>query len=364
MNLLESTYLFASGHPRSIEFLVKKVFSNDDNSSAHFNRISELFSLKQKSYTEILYYLAQEVSKICEVEGFSEFDFFDELVLNPTYFVVDGSEIFRTALEKGTIFAQRIEKDSNRIYSAVRACNLIVIMFGLGNSKKDWNESFRLKAFKYLFLDIINLKISDVWERCIDMTILSRSSLPNSLNDILGTKNIISKFDTYILNLSRGNISDLEQMVDGQYIRAPISHPGYVSRMTVSILTIYIQVKIDKSSSINKTESSIRANSIFHTISEHIKYHSTVNLENVHIIFYEWGCIDEYGPAKIKNDIISELDKLKMNSPTALSELAAVRTFIEEFGEENIHVVNRLKLENWLLPSFLPIAYMATNSYR
>jgi hypothetical protein len=93
----------------------------------------------------------------------------------------------------------------------------------------------------------------------------------------------------------------------------------------------------------------------------------------VHIIFYEWGCIDEYGPTKIKKDIIAELEEMRMKIPpdneVALPELVqqfnkdrgAVRSFVEEFGEINIHVVNRPTIENWLLPSFLPIAYLATD---
>jgi hypothetical protein len=159
INLLKSTNLLVSGHPRSLEFLDKKAFSHDQ--STYYEDIPNLFSGKKQSFTNILNYLSKQTTKIC-ADTFSNSNFFhcfDELVLNPNVFVVNSSANFRTSLEAGTIFAHRVEHNSF-IYSAIRACNLFEIMFGLENSTQDWNCNFRMKTFKILFKDIRKLEIT------------------------------------------------------------------------------------------------------------------------------------------------------------------------------------------------------------
>jgi hypothetical protein len=184
------------------------------------------------------------------------------------------------------------------------------------------------------------------------MTIISRSSFNSSLNSLFGVKNLSCNFDTDCFKIlsRRAKLIDLRQIINEQYLQSPVNHPGYDGRAIIEDLVIYTQTKIAKSSIKDNT---IRSKSIINIISEHIKFHKALSLENVHIIFYEWGCIDEVNPMKIKQEIILELKKIK-NKPKEVTQ------FVNKFGLDNIHVVNRLELENWLLPSFLPVAYFAT----
>jgi hypothetical protein len=131
------------------------------------------------------------------------------------------------------------------------------------------------------------------------------------------------------------------------------SESGFNSMVFADGLFIYTQIlemEIYRSSDVSP--STIRANTIS-SITKHYFDNNNFDLEKVHVVFYEWGSTTDEIHSEVINEIVTKL--------TCKNDRwsAEANKFVKRY-QDHIHIVNQGKIRNWILPSFLPIAYLST----
>jgi len=238
-----------------------------------------------------------------------------------------------------------------------------------------------------LFEDILTnpqkMEIAELFERAVDMTIVSRSARGHlrSYADLFGTEpgrgrmpyadfgkvvvrcaSKISKVNQCVLNDEISKVNQCELFVP------PEVHPGYDSRVTFShtspknlptgakpFVFVYVQAKC---ATPQKQKAEVYAKTIYHILNEHSRLHLS-KLEKVepddlqrafsavHIIMYNWGDKDLGAPAK--KAIQQILDRwIKDGTKSEPHALAFVNS---RYFSSNLRTVGRPELEAWLIPS-------------
>jgi hypothetical protein len=226
--------------------------------------------------------------------------------------------------------------------------------------------SLMLKAFKSLFSQSINSKISHVWKSCVDMTIYSRALHRSSLNKVFGTKIFPLEYieDNLQIFISPSKDYNVVNLSVGVLFISSENQIAYDSFILLKSMHIYTQKKINLSP--KHSVSFIRAKAIRNIVLQDIEHFGCNHvLGNIHIIFYEWGSTTEVvvvdEEEKEEEDHIKLVDEIS-NELTAMGNISVeVEIFIKEFPK-NIHFVTRSEISNWILPSFLPVAHLATSN--
>jgi hypothetical protein len=350
LHLLKSIYLMVSGDPRSLQYLSKDVLSRPDNSSV----LKKLSTWLDAEYCDVIKYLSDQIALLLRNQnGFPlsiDLKDLDLFALNAVPFSEESSE-FRIQLESGIIFLQREEEKS--FYPAIRAYHLFLAIFSLKIDPQWKNENLspRLKAFNTLFSGSIDSRISEVWERCIVMTIFSRAFSGAYLNDVFGTTDLpIHFFKDPVIKKASTKITF--KTVKESTIFLPFKNQIAIDCFVyTNKLHIYTQKKIAISSVVEKSPTFIRAKTIKNIILHELGLFGNDNLGIIHIIFYDWGSVDIESHTEVVKKILDEL--LAMDQ----SKSSVAYGFVDRF-RNNIHIVNRKGISNWILPSFLPVAYL------
>ena len=347
-NLLRSAYLLASGHPRSLEELVKAFTSSDSSRWASVRR-----EMRDGSVPSVLRALALETSLVSpSIQKQLDRDAL-ELVLSCKLIKVDTTEaptaaLFRDLLEKGAIFVCRGQ--GSQFSPAVTGSSIVHVVESLQSSTEQFGP--RAQAAKVLFQNLVDRVIADWWERCVDLTMVCRSFDGATTHQVFGIETAgLRTFSAPLTVRKADTADDLKVANANELLVSPPGHKGYDSRATVAGAWFYNQMKIDQP---KMPAAKVRARTIASIIDEHSAFFpSDTDLSRVHVSFYEWGNDGSYIPSQ--QDVLEALAGLNGDQGIA-------NKYVQDHWQ-NVHTVTRPMLIDWLVPSLLSIPRLATALY-
>jgi len=224
--------------------------------------------------------------------------------------------------------------------------------------------------------DVADYDVADFFERCVDMTVVSRShndSRRNHMNlfNMLGIDIPFDLRPTTPISVSvakKPNAKSAEKtevppLEVNQLWVPPPKHAGYDSRLVVetkagAVFNFYLQAKIKPMQ--NKSIEEMFADTIYHTIGEFATCHFTdpaqADFSSTHIVVYHWDHNGDDVPEKHivleKLTRVNKQKELKLSDPTMRQ---AATKFIEECYPANVHIMGTETLKKWMLPTLLPV---------
>eukprot|EP00981_Chlorochromonas_danica_P009202 scaffold2549_cov177-Ochromonas_danica.AAC.20 len=397
--MVSSVYLFASGHPRSIEKLLESL---DENLGDWKNVIK----LPNQSILSKMYKLADLAESIM---GYSDPAFskpitvpfiLEKVLSHKTYTTQDLTPELREAVEKGFIYLGRDPQKSDLYSPNIRLGSLLCLLRGLPASPPPHpntteeppgpNTQLALRVFGD---HLAKGHLSTLFERCIAFNILVRQE------DRFGVEALT--MDEYNSNWTfRRCEADEDLLVvkmkevvlpfrndqSGFDLRACCDIPsGLNTEDPKEAEHIYIQIK--SGSSKKKNRADVVAKAVLNIIQAHMKLTKSwevavadgledknnkwkLQMSKLHVIFYDWGCREKPTRSKAggwptKEALLQAfecmvVDIMREKSPSqkaslTTEEIEATRTFLNETYHSNLHVVGKETMDKWLLPTLTVI---------
>lgn len=404
--MVESVYLFASGHPRSIEKLLRSLDKN-------IEEWKSVIKVPRHSMLWKIYNLADIAegkikSSAPEISDSVTVPFILEEVLScKTYATAELTPMLREAVEKGLIYLGRDPQRRSQYSPYIRLGTLFDYL-----SDTTTPLPPNSKATELVLRVLGDLKppvpkkssLSVLFERFIAFNILVRGEDRFGVEDLnmMDTYNSVWTFrrcekaeDLSVANMNEVILPDLNDQ------------PGFDLRACCDISSrlntndpkqadyIYIQIKSGRSKK-NKKRAVVVAKAVLNIIQAHMKLMKSwevvaeglgdkkkkqkkseekqekLSLSNLHVIFYDWGCRERSSdpedgwPTKEAllqafQSLVDDLQKKKSGEQkTSLTEeeIEATRTFLSETYHSNLHVVGKEKMDKWLLPTLAVIPHL------
>ena len=182
LNVLEHAYLLASGHPRSLEYMIKKFKAEDVGAGI----VSEI---KDDRLQSLIIEVARQVEgRDVSVKVMTAKQLEDFVFTAPMYLSVADTQ-FRELLEKGTIFihSKKSSGGEDEFTTAVQARSFLTKVIG----RKDFHrlgsdETPCTREAGKLLKNLGSEKVSTWWERFLDTTIICRSYSFTSIVNLFG----------------------------------------------------------------------------------------------------------------------------------------------------------------------------------
>eukprot|EP01039_Chlorochromonas_danica_P011577 gene11577-12967_t len=397
--MVSSVYLFASGHPRSIEKLLRSL---DKDLEEWKNEIKP----PRLSILSKMYNLADlaEVKMTIKAPAFSETItvpfILEEVLSHKTYTTLTPK--LRVAVENGFIYlGQRSD-----LYSPnIRLGSLFRLLRGLPASPPPYypntteeppgpNTQLALRVLE----DNLNPNstkghLSTLFERCIAFNILVRQK------DRFGVVDLTMDEYNSTWTFRRCEADEDLLVVKMNEVVLPFRNDqsGFDLRACCDISSglntedpkeaehIYIQIK--SGSSKKKNRADVVAKAVLNIIQAHMKLTKSwevavadvledknnkwkLQMSKLHVIFYDWGCREKPTRSKAggwptKEALLQAFESLVVDimqekSPSqkaslTTEEIEATRTFLNETYHSNLHVVGKETMDKWLLPTLAVI---------
>ena len=186
LNVLKHAYLLASGHPRSLEYMIKSFqkFEGEVMGGGIVNKI------KYGSLESLTFEVAQQLPGCGVSVGVMTAKQLEEFVFTaPVRFSVANAQ-FRELLEKGTIFIYSQEERGGRgdkFTTAVQARSFLTEVIGRNDFLSLGSEETpRTREAGKLLQNLKYEPVAIWWERFVDTTIACRSYSDTSIEDLFG----------------------------------------------------------------------------------------------------------------------------------------------------------------------------------
>jgi hypothetical protein len=270
-NLLRSSHLLVSGHPRSLENLVRSFINiKEINLDHQFHTLLKSLTLKISRFV-----------KINPIEATS--DLIDKIFSTDAIGILQSPSL-RALAENGTVLLLPCKTDPTRHLVSTYFGSILIL---LSNAKKcDLTE--KTKAISMLFDDFFtsnsNFNISDFWERCVALTIFVRSFGTYNMHDIIRLNTNEYEPDSYKnINLRIMKKGDCwHNVAMNELVLSPPSYPGFDGILVSnrSLLGVdevfFLQMKIGDSIKNNtNSKATVLAKTIFFSV-EHQEHDATV----------------------------------------------------------------------------------------
>ena len=185
LNVLNEAYLLMSGHPRSLEYMIK--YLKEFNERVMGGIVSNVKS--KRSIQSLIFEIARQVKgTIPPVDGMTAEQLEQFVFTIPMRGSVETPQ-FRELLEKGTIFIYSKGSDSagDEFITAVQARSFLTQVVGrAGFLRLGSEETPRTREAAKLLQHLEDEAVATWWERCVDTTIACRSYSRTSIEDLFG----------------------------------------------------------------------------------------------------------------------------------------------------------------------------------
>lgn len=392
--VLESTYILASGHPRTLEFM-SEAMDITDTSVACWNNVDEELvqhSVGPMTMIQLLGGVVESFLKLSSIDVLTSF----EMALSWSAIIPTEKNdfAFRELLENGSLFLIVDPKypASDEFLCAMRISSFLkhINDFPIDNTWKfigDRRSDTAVKAAVLLFgneFDIFPLRdrnsdISVLWERAVALTIVTRSISGKKGFNIMGPQvGLLKSTQTSHLTVRLATKERYMRSIGNEeLVMSPDNYRGFDGVVSSFGRMIYFNAKIGESST--KTSADSFSSATGYTLQSHLWLYPGIPLSSFSMVFYAWIELTQAGNAELiieirenLKDWIHDQDKaykstfsyLKMQEPLLTEvELKAktddfvlkMKSFVDDHCNINIHVMDKAALSVWLLPTMTPI---------
>ena len=370
-NMLRNLYMLFSGHPRSLENMVK-YFKRYNESDSHWNSLRGELENKECSVISCLTEVLNSMKGcVTDIKTLSEKDLEKYVFTTPKYFSA-GDAGFRRLTESGKLMVyRRADVEFEVCVQGLSLIELLVLQEGRFSISEEFPHT--RPAFE-LFKGFNKYKTGVFWERIISFTIASRSYDTINLSAMLGIDKLSqdSEMERNLVLRFEKNISSVS-FYEGEnsFIVPPDNQPGFDGLVLINTLRRsrwYLQCKVSLPSA---SMEEVVAKSVCYCLRDLLLRDGAsggagacaVPLSDVHVIFYLWNFTD-HDITKLKasqSAVLARIPKLFEDQfkDDPLLSMAYVTDYLESCWD-NVHFVGETKCRQWLPRSFLPFPILFT----
>ena len=400
--MLKHSYLLMSGYPRGVGVLVDYGLSKklDDTvwSTTRSTLLKQPLSLTELFLalchdTEALYsthYPHTEYPRPKLLELLLTVDYIKQSKDPDTKKFVDSTEAVATSY------------DTNNNYLLCTRLNYLITLFKAvlpHLPSKDLLRYFKgspgtpyidpsLYDAQVLFEDLIvnprKYTMQTWYERAVAMTILCRSRAPVTATQygpvcVPITPNIAQSVNNITVRTTYSSTDPIYPSSDPGaqlVVTAPGTQP-FNARLTYTDTTsgpaasaatttaVYVFTTIPSPSLSDKERCEARAKAIIYTLIHHFRSLGTTPpppLEQLHMIFYDWTPLSDplASTQYLTEALLPQLTAAPLSSSLTVAQTLLVERYVEEYIQTNVYIVDQEKIEQWLVPSFLPIPHIVS----
>ena len=152
LNLLKNMYVLASGHPRTIEFLIEKLERYEEED---WMDIRSCLSDKTKSFGDLLEKVLKKTESPYSKIGSMDKSLMSEYVFRFPVFRDVNDNKFRMLLEKGSLLIYNRDKDTADFITCVQLQSILYLIQSAQWSSFEKSEDERLKIALLLYSDFV-----------------------------------------------------------------------------------------------------------------------------------------------------------------------------------------------------------------
>jgi hypothetical protein len=340
--LLTRLPLFLSGRPRSIKNLVVEMNNGEFSFTQKEVSRCSLSSFAQKLYD------ADKGGTIANDEIKPVFD----MAYSNEEYVIGTSSVLMSYFDSGNIVA--VPGKSKRYFRVMIPFLKFISAIETASTTLSIYKS--LDTSGKCTVDLLGpllgkMDVSTVWETCIFLSVISHGRTNKKFDDIFGTafSGVFANERGISSGLTYNTANDENERVKqvNTLLVASKGQAGYDGLAWVKSLNddlfIYLRVKIQIDA--NKTLQSVITASILNIVNADLAN----PLDRIVIIFYLWEELSKPSQA----DILKEL-KLSASTPG----YGRAFDYVTSFYDDNLYIVERSTMEDWLPPTLWPIPRM------
>ena len=362
--------LLASGHPRTIEFLVLAA-----RDGSFWDNIKEAVTLKNA------YVLLCNIARVDVFTAYCSPPTTEKernLLLSMRKRSARKDKLFRVMLEESSCFVHRALGLNS--FSATTGLSSFLLRLEDLKLKKAGRLGPLSAAARTLFADVS--QIGELWERCCALSVVARTQL---LQDMLGGTAAVSVIfsvddfntDSYIANklqVHMAQAGDAMQRSTSTLVVGPPKQPGWdfmlCSEDTNNCQCFtYIEVKVDVPA---KDLASVKGDKIrliladhFQRLGSNIAAKEDDEFRKVAIIFSIFPAATEAQAARqsARSDVLSHLNRRLQEAIVAgsresanLASLQRAIRYVERHFDGNVRTMGRDQMESAIIPVLLPVA--------
>ena len=177
-------YVLASGHPRTIEFLIEKLERYEEED---WMDIRSCLSDKTKSFGDLLKKVLEITESPYSLIGGMDKSLMSEFVFRFPVFRDVKDMSFRMLIEEGSLLIYNRVKNTSRFITCVQLQSILYLIQSAQWSSFEKSEDERLKIAYYFLQGLLSCSgIGIMWERIVSLNIVIRSFEEMTISDIFG----------------------------------------------------------------------------------------------------------------------------------------------------------------------------------
>jgi hypothetical protein len=300
--LLEGAVRLVSGHGRSIERLLEALVAQEGSFDP-----SQFPDHKLSSFPDALSWLVTEIAQVCGVEQ-PPAQCMEEYVLQTYSVSVDKQRELRRELQDGTLVIQRGFPGfaNGECYLGVRLATLLMPVAGARTAYS--TEELRKYPRLRMLIELLSggKRLSHLWERCLDLTILvhsaDRTDLEHDveLSEVFGARGLSGHRIPAAVSGNQQPSAGVYSLNLNLNLTVPLKQAGYDSKFDVTTttgrrLTIAMHAKLDRSANMSEAAylrkmSVIYGEAVVNTLVELLSQREAAQgVSDLHVIFYNYG---------------------------------------------------------------------------
>jgi hypothetical protein len=300
--LLERAVRLVSGHGRSLERLLEAFVAHGGSFDP-----SQFPDHKLSTFANALSWLVTEIAQVCGVEQPPN-QCVEEYVLQTCSVSVDKQRELRRELQDGTLVIQRGYPGfaNGECYLGVRLATLLIPVVGAGTAYP--NQELRKYPRLRMLVELLGggKRLSHLWERCLDLTILvhsaDRTDLEHDveLSEVFGARGLSGHRISAAVSGNQQPSAGVYSLNLNLNLIVPLKQAGYDSKFDVTTttgrrLTIAIHAKLDRSANMSDAAylskmSGIYGTAVVNTLVELLpQREAQQEVSDLHVIFYNYG---------------------------------------------------------------------------
>ena len=144
----------------------------------------------------------------------------------------------------------------------------------------------------------------------------------------------------------------------------PRAFAGFDARVTFvdgagENIFVYAQMKVAPPTAVNSM-TDVCKKAIINTLVHHLSTHGLrFDISKLFIVFYVWADMPDDIAQAIAQEALSDLSDYLTSKAAKLklkqSEIDAILAYAKNYGNTNVHILGKARLDDWLIPTLKPI---------